>query len=57
MNATENQTVVASFISFLRKQNISEEHSEGIESKEGLNYIVFLIIHFLVLFSRYSMFK
>ena len=34
-NVTENQTVVASFISFLRKQttNISDEHSEGIESK------------------------
>ena len=57
MNATENQTVVASFISFLRKQNISEEHSEGIESKERLIYILFLIIYFLVLFSRYSMLK
>jgi hypothetical protein len=34
MNATtENQSVVASFISFLRKQKFSEEHSEGIESK------------------------
>ena len=34
MNSTENQTVVASFISFLRQQKISEEHTEGIESKK-----------------------
>jgi hypothetical protein len=30
---TDNQTVAAAFISFLRKQNFTEEHSEGIESK------------------------
>ena len=48
MNATENQTVVASFISFLRKQNISEEHSEGIESKE---YNIFFISYYVLLVS------
>lgn len=40
MNATtDNQTVVASFISFLRKQNFSEEHFEGIESKKVESHI------------------
>lgn len=52
MNATENQTVVASFISFLRQQNISEEHTEGIESKS-----VLLLNILNSSFSRYSVLK
>lgn len=50
MNATENQTVVASFISFLRQQNISEEHTEGIESNIPTPFDI------LVLFTLYPSF-
>ena len=44
MNATGNQTVVASFISFLRQQKISEEHAEGIESNAIKFYSHMLIM-------------